>query len=64
LETYQPPPKRSGVEINILLKDWKNYPPPGKIIKKRKRGEKKNKAKVELLMGVWKRRSVFWDLPY
>jgi hypothetical protein len=41
-----------------------NCPPRGKIIKKRKRGEKKNKAAVEPLMGVWKRRSVFWDLPY
>jgi hypothetical protein len=63
-ELEGPPPKRSGVEIDILLKDWKNCPPPGKIIKKRKRGEKKNKAEVEPLMGVWKRRSVFWDLPY
>jgi hypothetical protein len=39
-------------------------PSPGKIIKKRKRGEKNNKAAVEPLMGVWKRRPVFWDLPY
>jgi hypothetical protein len=64
--TYElegPPHKRSGVEIDILLKDWKDCPPPGKIIKKRKRGEK-NKAAVESLMGVWKRRSMFWDLPY
>jgi hypothetical protein len=60
-ELKGPPPKRSGVEIDILLKDC---PPPGKVIKKRKRGEKKNKAAVESLMGVWKRRSVFWDLLY
>jgi hypothetical protein len=63
-ELEGPPPKRSGVEIDILLKDWKNCPPQGKIIKKRKRGEKNNKAEVEPLMGVWKRRSVLWDLPY
>jgi hypothetical protein len=60
-ELEGPPPKRSSVEIDILLKDWKNCPPLEKIIKKRKRGEKKNKAEVEPLMGVWKRRSVFWD---
>jgi hypothetical protein len=28
-ELEGPPPKRSGIEIDILLKDWKNCPPPG-----------------------------------
>jgi hypothetical protein len=55
-ELEGPPPKRSSVEIDILLKDWKNCPPPGKIIKKRKRGEKKNKAEVEPLMWVYGKR--------
>jgi hypothetical protein len=35
-ELEGPPPKRSGIEIDILLKDWKNCHPPGKIIKKQK----------------------------
>ncbi|KAK1648001.1 hypothetical protein QYE76_065806 [Lolium multiflorum] len=43
---------------------WKECPPPGKI--RQKPGEKKKKKATVTtpLIGVWKRRSVFWDLPY
>ena len=52
-EARRPPRKRSGVEIDTLLKNWKECPAPGK----------KRKA-PEPLLKVWKTRSVFWDLPY
>ena len=52
-EARGPPRKRSGVEIDTLLKNWKECPAPGK----------KRKA-PEPLLKVWKTRSVFWDLPY
>ena len=59
------PRKRSGEEIDTLLKNWKDCPPSGKIKKqKRKKGDKKKKKDPGPLLGVWKRRSVFWDLPY
>ena len=37
-------------------------PAPGKI--RQKPGEKKKKKETTPLIGVWKRRSVFWDFPY
>ena len=40
----------------MLLKNWKECPPPGKINSKRKAPEP--------LLKVLKTRSVFWDLPY
>jgi hypothetical protein len=64
-----PPHKISGGEIKTLLKTWKECPTSGKVKKrkraekKRKRGEKKIKE-AKLLMGVWKRRSVFFGLRY
>ncbi|KAK1684215.1 hypothetical protein QYE76_045063 [Lolium multiflorum] len=62
-EPRGPPRKKSGEEIDTLLKGWKECPPPGKI--RQKPGEKKKKkATATPLIGVWKRRSVFWDLPY
>jgi hypothetical protein len=30
-ELEGPPPKRSGEEIDTLLKNWKDYPPAGKL---------------------------------
>ncbi|KAK1660710.1 hypothetical protein QYE76_048869 [Lolium multiflorum] len=66
-EVEGPPPRRSSEEIDTLLKNWKDCPPAGKIkIQKRKKGDKRKKKKKEPgpLLGVWKRRSVFWDLPY
>src|SRR3954467_3603573 len=50
------PRRRSGTEIDMMLKNWKKCPPPGKINSKRKAPEP--------LLKVWKTRSVFWDLPY
>jgi len=47
-----PPRKRSGAEIDELLKNWKECPAPGKM------------KKPEPLLKVWKTRSVFWDLEY
>ncbi|KAK1667248.1 hypothetical protein QYE76_055407 [Lolium multiflorum] len=63
-EPRGPPRKKSGEEIDTLLKGWKECPPPGKI--RQKPGEKKKKKATVTtpLIGVWKRRSVFWDLPY
>src|SRR5664279_5060395 len=52
-ETRGPPRKRSGFEIDKLLKDWKECPASGK---KRKTPEP--------LLKVWKTRYVFWDLSY
>ena len=64
-ELEVPPLKRSGKEIDTLLKSWKHCPPLGKIKKqKRKRGEKKKEKELRPLMGVWKRRSMFFDLLY
>ncbi|KAK1613292.1 hypothetical protein QYE76_036965 [Lolium multiflorum] len=60
-EPRGPPRKKSSEEIDTLLKVWKECPTPGKI--RQKPGEKKKKATTPLI-GVWKRRSVFWDLPY
>src|SRR4051812_36502827 len=48
-----PPARRSGKEIDNLLKTWEGCPAPGK---------KKNKTQP--LMRVWKTKSVFWDLEY
>ena len=48
-----PPRKRSGTEINELLKNWEQCPAPGKM-----------KKAPEPLLKVWKTRSVFWDLEY
>ena len=42
------PHKRSGAEINELLKNWENCPVPGKM-----------KKVSEPLLKVWKMRSVF-----
>ncbi|KAK1646310.1 hypothetical protein QYE76_064115 [Lolium multiflorum] len=61
-EPRGPPRKKSGEEIDTLLKGWKECPAPGKI--GQKPGEKKKKKATTPLIGVWKRRSVFWDLPY
>ncbi|KAK1692050.1 hypothetical protein QYE76_008747 [Lolium multiflorum] len=61
-EPRGPPRKKSGEEIDTLLKGWKECPAPGKI--RQKPGEKKKKKETTPLIGVWKRRSVFWDLPY
>jgi len=47
------PSQRSGIEIDELLRNWEECPKPGK----------KRKAPAPLL-GVWKTRSVFMDLPY
>ncbi|KAK1611531.1 hypothetical protein QYE76_035204 [Lolium multiflorum] len=64
-EVEGPPPRRSGEEIDTLLKNWKDCPPAGKIkMQKRKKGDKRKKKEPGPLLGVWKRRSVFWDLPY
>ena len=53
-EELEPAPcPRSGEEIDVLLKNWKECPPPGK-----------KRPKVDLLLGVWKARSVFHDLEY
>jgi hypothetical protein len=57
------PPKRSYEEIDTLLKNWKECPAPGKKRKAPAPGENKEKAPTPLL-GVWKRKSAFWDLPY
>ena len=46
---------RSDTEIDMLLKNWKECPPPGK--------NSKRKA-PETPLKVWKTWSVLWDLPY
>ena len=53
VEIRSPPCKLGGKRINEMLKNWKECPAAGKMQKK-----------VEPLHGVWKLRSVFWDLPY
>ena len=52
VEIRRAPRKRSGKEIDMLLTNWDECPPPGK----------KQKALPPLLT-VWKTRSIFWDLP-
>ena len=55
-ELRKAPRRRSGTEIDMLLKNWKKCPPPGKINSKRKTPEP--------LLKVWKTRSIFLDLSY
>jgi hypothetical protein len=45
----------SGEEIKELLDNWEECPAPGK---------KRPREQPLPLHGVWKARSVFWDLPY
>src|SRR3954470_15532609 len=52
-ELRAPPSRKSGKEIDNLLKTWKECLAPGK-----------KKKKTQPLMRVWKARSVFWDLEY
>src|SRR3954462_10779573 len=52
-ELREPQARRSGKEIDNLLKTWKECPAPGK-----------KKKKTQPLMRVWKTKSVFWDLEY
>ena len=54
-EPRKAPRMRSRTEIDMLSKNWKECPPPGK--------NSKRKA-PEPLLKVWKTRSVFWDLSY
>ncbi|KAK1692077.1 hypothetical protein QYE76_008774 [Lolium multiflorum] len=58
-EPRGPPRKKSGEEIDTLLKVGRTS--PGKI--RQKSGEEKKKETTPLI-GVWKRRSMFWDFPY
>ena len=53
VETRGPPRRRTGEEIDELLKNWKECLVPGK----------KRKAPAPL-EGVWKTRSIFWELKY
>ena len=53
VELDGPPARRSGEVIKELLDNWKECPAPGK-----------KRLRVKPLRGVWKARSVFWDLPY
>ena len=52
-EPRGPPRKRSGDEIYELLNGWEECPEP-----------RKKRQMPKPLHGVWKTRSVFWDLPY
>jgi hypothetical protein len=52
-ELGRAPRPRSGEEIYELLENWEECPAPGK-----------KRPRESLLLGVWKLRSVFWDLPY
>jgi hypothetical protein len=47
------PPIYNAEDINDLLEEWEACPTPGK-----------KRPRVKPLRGVWKARSVFWDLPY
>ena len=49
----EPRGKRSGDEIYELLNGWEECPEPGK-----------KRQTPKPLHGVWKTKSVFWDLPY
>jgi hypothetical protein len=57
------PRNTSNEEIDALLKHWKECPALGKKRKHPPLREKKKKAPTPLL-GLWKRRYVFWDLSY
>ena len=52
-ELERAPRTRSGKEIEELMNNWDECPAPGK-----------KRPRTKLLLGVWKARSVFWDLPY
>ncbi|KAK1693309.1 hypothetical protein QYE76_010006 [Lolium multiflorum] len=52
-ELGRAPRPRSGEEISELLENWEECPAPGK-----------KRPRESPLLGVWKARSVFWDLPY
>ena len=52
-ELERAPRPRSGEEIEELLNNWVDCPAPGK-----------KRPRTKPLLGVWKARSVFWDLPY
>jgi hypothetical protein len=47
------PPRWTREDINDLLEEWEACPTPGK-----------KHPRVKPLLGVWKARSIFWDLPY
>jgi hypothetical protein len=47
------PPIYNGEDINDLLEEWEACPAPGK-----------KRSRVKPLRGVWKARSIFWELPY
>jgi hypothetical protein len=47
------PPRWIGEDINDLLEEWEACPTLGK-----------KRPRVKPLLGVWKARSVFWDLSY
>jgi hypothetical protein len=51
-ELRGPPRRRSEKEIQTLLNDWVECPASGKKYKE-----------PRPLLGVWKRKLVFWDLP-
>jgi hypothetical protein len=53
VELRAAPRKGSGIEIRMLMNDWEDCPMQGK---------KKKEPKLYLV--IWKRKSVFWDLPY
>jgi hypothetical protein len=52
-ELRGPPRRRSRKEIQMLLNNWVECPT-----------SRKKKKEPTPLSGVWKRKSVFWDLPY
>jgi hypothetical protein len=52
-ELRGPPCRRSGKEIQTFLNDWVEFPMLGK-----------KKKEPTPLLGVWQRKSIFWDLPY
>src|SRR4051812_44360483 len=52
-ELERAPRTRIGEEIEELLNNWDECPAPGK-----------KRLRTKPLLGVWKARSVFWDLPY
>jgi hypothetical protein len=52
-ELEKAPRSRSGEVIDDMLENWEECPLPGK-----------KRPRTKPLHGVWKARSVFWDLPY
>ena len=52
-EFERAPRPRSGEEIYELLENWEECPAPGK-----------KRPRVNPLLGVWKAKSVFWDLEW